>query len=218
MPKSLQRCVTSLSVSSNVPSSRRNSMRSRADILPSLCWRSRRLAPPPSSASWFRLLSSATFCSRFMGKDYSLWPQTRRMRLITGTLVEEYVVRLLDRSLFRSGGRRRAISQSPCLRYTLHNVSHRPDGLPLPPPRAPGLESPRIGRCRPLSHRARIFRRVGRGGDLQFPRPRFRPSLLHAQRRQRPDSRCHVPLVGATAPLPPGRRSAGDRPRSRDRL
>src|SRR5579863_1043919 len=32
MPKSLERCVTSLSVSSNVPSSSRNSMRSRADV------------------------------------------------------------------------------------------------------------------------------------------------------------------------------------------
>ena len=42
-----------------------------------------------------------------MGKDYSLWPQTRRMRLITGTRLEEYVVRALDRSLFRSSCRRR---------------------------------------------------------------------------------------------------------------
>src|SRR6266480_1914336 len=42
MPKSCERCVTSLSVSSNVPSSSRNSIRSRAFILPSLCCRSRR--------------------------------------------------------------------------------------------------------------------------------------------------------------------------------
>ena len=66
MPKSLQRCVTSLSVSSKVPSSSRNSMRSRADILPSLCWRSRRFSPPPSSASRLRFFSSASFSSRFM--------------------------------------------------------------------------------------------------------------------------------------------------------
>src|SRR5580704_14117503 len=71
MPKSLQRWVTSLSVSSKVASSSRNSIRSRADILPSLCWRSRRLAPPPSSASWLRFLSSATFCSRSMAANYS---------------------------------------------------------------------------------------------------------------------------------------------------
>src|ERR1700722_15969393 len=71
MPKSLQRCVTSLSVSSNVPSSSRNSIRSRADILPSLCWRSRRAAPPPSSASWLRRLSSAAFRSRSIAQDYS---------------------------------------------------------------------------------------------------------------------------------------------------
>src|SRR5215469_8172835 len=70
MPKSLQRCVTSLSVSSKVPSSSRNSMRSRADILPSLCCFSRRLAPPPSSARWSRFLSSSSFCSRFIGGDY----------------------------------------------------------------------------------------------------------------------------------------------------
>src|SRR5580658_9700359 len=66
MPKSLQRWVTSLSVSSKVPSSSRNSMRSRADILPSLCWRSRRFSPPPSSARRLRFFSSASFSSRFM--------------------------------------------------------------------------------------------------------------------------------------------------------
>src|SRR5258708_39722971 len=70
MPKSLQRCVTSLSVSSKVPSSSRKSMRSRADILPSLCCRSRRCAPPPSSANWSRLFSSAIFSSSFIGRHY----------------------------------------------------------------------------------------------------------------------------------------------------
>src|SRR5919201_7128039 len=71
MPKSEQRCVTSLSVSSNVPSSSRNSIRSRADILPSLCCLSRRVAPPPSSASESRRLSSASFFSSFMAGNYS---------------------------------------------------------------------------------------------------------------------------------------------------
>src|SRR5262249_41332814 len=70
MPKSLHRWVTSLSVSSKVPSSNRNSIRSRADILPSLCWRSRRSGPPPASASESRRLSSSSFSSRFIGKDY----------------------------------------------------------------------------------------------------------------------------------------------------
>src|SRR5271157_413704 len=70
MPKSWQRCVTSLSVSSKVPSSSRNSTRSRADILPSLCWRSRRCAPPPSWASWSRFFSSAIFSSSFIGRYY----------------------------------------------------------------------------------------------------------------------------------------------------
>src|SRR5262249_32396548 len=66
MPKSTARCVTILSSSSNVPSSSRNSMRSRADILPSRCCRSRRSLPPPSSASPSRRFNSANFCSRFM--------------------------------------------------------------------------------------------------------------------------------------------------------
>src|SRR5579864_6015870 len=66
MPKSVQLCVTILSNSSKVPSSSRNSIRSRADILPSLCWRSWRSLPPPASASPSRRLSSASFCSRFI--------------------------------------------------------------------------------------------------------------------------------------------------------
>src|SRR6266478_6021069 len=70
MPKSLQRCVTSLSVSSNVPSSSRKSTRSRADILPSVCCRARRCAPPPSWANWSRLFSSAIFSSSFIGRHY----------------------------------------------------------------------------------------------------------------------------------------------------
>jgi len=41
-------------------------MRSRADILPSLCWRSWRSLPPPASARESRRLSSASFCSRFI--------------------------------------------------------------------------------------------------------------------------------------------------------
>src|SRR5512146_2039858 len=66
MPKSLQRWVTSLSVSSNVPSSSRNSIRSRAVILPSLCSRARRSSPPPASARASRRFSSARICSRFI--------------------------------------------------------------------------------------------------------------------------------------------------------
>src|SRR5215470_2556816 len=70
MPKSVQRCVTILSNSSKVLSSSRNSIRSRADILPSLCWRSRRSAPPPASARESRRLSSSSLCSRFIGGNY----------------------------------------------------------------------------------------------------------------------------------------------------
>src|SRR5437868_3947562 len=64
MPKSWQRWVTILSSSSKLLSSSRNSMRSRADIFPDLCWRSRRSAPPPSSASVSRRFSSMSFFSR----------------------------------------------------------------------------------------------------------------------------------------------------------
>src|SRR5260370_24616560 len=70
MPKSWQRCVTSLSVSSKVPSSSRKSTRSRGDILPSLCCRSRRCAPPPSWANWSRLFRSALLSSSFIGRHY----------------------------------------------------------------------------------------------------------------------------------------------------
>src|ERR1039458_4140102 len=58
MPKSRPRCVTSLSSSSKVPSSRSNSMRSRAESLPSLCWRFWRSSPPPCSAAAWRRWSS----------------------------------------------------------------------------------------------------------------------------------------------------------------
>ena len=50
-PKSMQRCRTNLSSSSNVPSSSSRCIRSRAESFPALCSRSRRSAPPPSSAS-----------------------------------------------------------------------------------------------------------------------------------------------------------------------
>src|SRR6266576_2607673 len=54
MPKSSQRCVTNLSSSSKVPSSRSRVTRSRAVSLPALCSRSRRSSPLPASASALR--------------------------------------------------------------------------------------------------------------------------------------------------------------------
>src|SRR5258708_17412090 len=54
MPKSVQWWRTNLSSSSNVPSSSRRLILSRAVSLPALCSRSRRSAPPPASASWLR--------------------------------------------------------------------------------------------------------------------------------------------------------------------
>ena len=60
MPKSLQRCSTNMSISSNEPGSRSSSRRSRADSLPRLCCAAIRRAPPPIRAPC-RLASS---CSR----------------------------------------------------------------------------------------------------------------------------------------------------------
>src|SRR5689334_17306395 len=51
MPKSVQRCVTKRSSSTNEPSSTRKSMRSRAVSLPFLCCAAMRSGPPPASAS-----------------------------------------------------------------------------------------------------------------------------------------------------------------------
>src|SRR5882762_3236959 len=59
MPKSVQWWRTNLSSSSNVPSSNRRLILSRAVSLPALCSRSRRSAPPPASASWLRRSSSS---------------------------------------------------------------------------------------------------------------------------------------------------------------
>ena len=50
MPKSLQRCSTNMSISSNEPGSRSSSRRSRADSLPRLCCAAIRRAPPPIRA------------------------------------------------------------------------------------------------------------------------------------------------------------------------
>src|SRR5579872_4005381 len=60
MPKSVQWCLTNSSSSSKEFSSRSSSMRSRALSFPSLCWRSRRSAPPPASASARRCASSSS--------------------------------------------------------------------------------------------------------------------------------------------------------------
>src|SRR5262249_542657 len=56
---SVQWWRTNLSSSSNVPSSNRISMRSRAVSLPDLCSRSRRSGPPPASASALRRRNSS---------------------------------------------------------------------------------------------------------------------------------------------------------------
>src|SRR6185295_17556983 len=60
MPKSVQRCSTNMSNSSNEPSSRRTSIRSRAVSLPRLCWASILACPPPRRALARRCSSLST--------------------------------------------------------------------------------------------------------------------------------------------------------------
>src|SRR6516162_11017265 len=77
MPKSRQRWVTSLSSSSKESSSSSNSIRSRADSLPSLCWRAWRSGPPPrSAASLRRRSSSKRFIRSIVRKSQK--PQSKR--------------------------------------------------------------------------------------------------------------------------------------------
>src|SRR5579859_409697 len=81
IPKSTHPCLTNLSNSSNVPSSRSKSMRSRAESLPALFSRSRRSAPPPASASadWRRSSSmrlcffSFALAAAFFSGKFSSW-------------------------------------------------------------------------------------------------------------------------------------------------
>src|SRR5580704_8841075 len=76
IPKSTQRCRTNLSSSSNVPSSRSRSIRSRAVSLPALCSRSRRSGPPPASASALRRrrssMRSLCFAAAAEAEEFSL--------------------------------------------------------------------------------------------------------------------------------------------------
>src|SRR5438270_4641037 len=111
MPKSWQRWVTILSSSSKLWSSSRNSMRSRADIFPDLCWRSRRSAPPPSSASESRRFSSISFFSSDMGKSSDEDYKQRREE-IAGSDVDKLLPcdlhGLVNAHGFREAGARRA--------------------------------------------------------------------------------------------------------------
>ena len=66
MPKSVQRCSTNMSHSSNVPSSSSSSMRSRAVSLPLACCASMRFSPPPRRAP-ARFFSSCSMMSCMCG-------------------------------------------------------------------------------------------------------------------------------------------------------
>src|SRR5215475_132969 len=67
MPKSVQRWVTNLSISTKVPGSKSSSSRSRAVSFPPRCWRSIRSSPPPRRARSFSSSSRLSFSSRDMG-------------------------------------------------------------------------------------------------------------------------------------------------------
>ena len=68
-PKSVARCVTNRSSSTNVPGSSSTSRRSRAVILPFSCCALTRSAPPPSSASARRFWSSSSFSRIVMAEN-----------------------------------------------------------------------------------------------------------------------------------------------------
>src|ERR1700733_5277336 len=76
IPNSSERCITNLSSSSNVPSSRSRSIRSRAVSFPALCSRSRRSGPPPASASALRRrrssIRSLCFAAAAEAEEFSL--------------------------------------------------------------------------------------------------------------------------------------------------
>src|SRR5471030_1674606 len=77
MPKSIERCSTNMSYSSNEPGSTSASMRSRAVSLPLACWASIRRWPPPNRAAARRFSSSFNmFCIRKLRLPLPIQPQT----------------------------------------------------------------------------------------------------------------------------------------------
>ena len=62
MPKSVERCSTNMSSSSNEPRSISSSMRSRAVSLPRLCCASMRLSPPPRARAGAARLRACREC------------------------------------------------------------------------------------------------------------------------------------------------------------
>ena len=140
MPKSLQRCVTSLSVSSNVPSSSRNSMRSRADILPSLCCRShdawlRRLLRPVGSAFQF-----GKFLFEIHGQGfYSLLrpqPDARHRFACSGLLAPQN-----GRTTFARPGRVRQMAAVGLYRHLSRRLASLSRSAAADPPSSRGAEA-----------------------------------------------------------------------------
>src|SRR5947209_4065664 len=183
MPKSVQRWVTILSNSSKVPSSSRNSIRSRADILPSLCWRVRRSSPPPASASVSRRFSSASFCSRSMAGIIAAWPRLHRSatepqpktstpkgtKVSQRTQIDDILLKLprtppvLSLLLHFATPLLQSVNVSPCL-----NLGCSP---PLPAPVYPGALS--------LHQRQKNWLWLRRAVLKVFVRGSALPSILH---------------------------------------
>src|SRR5437773_6362124 len=69
-PKSVERCVTNRSSSTNVPASSSTSSRSRAVILPLSCCAAIRSAPPPSSDSARLFWRSSNFSRMVMSREF----------------------------------------------------------------------------------------------------------------------------------------------------
>src|SRR5689334_5078409 len=124
IPKSRQRCVTNLSISSKESRSSKNAIRSRADILPSARCFSSRCCPPPSSAA------------RFIWRSCSM--RVDAVTLVTGLLYYRYlrpVFQELLHALIRQGMLHQLIENlsrhgadiGPC-KTGLHNVTRIPNG------------------------------------------------------------------------------------------
>src|SRR5881397_2463649 len=76
-PKSVERCVTNRSSSTNVPASSSTSSRSRAVILPLSCCAAIRSAPPPSSAAARFCCRRSSFSRIDMAENLDTWTPGR---------------------------------------------------------------------------------------------------------------------------------------------
>src|SRR6267378_545321 len=201
MPKSSQRCVTNLSSSSKVPSSRSRVTRSRAVSLPALCSRSRRSSPLPASASALRrrrslkrslrIESSAMVCCLRDFRTGSNWFATNFWGDLPGSYLQAKVE---NQPVQRRECERPGASRDRCIRaeaWSRKECPWRPPGYEatdwrLRQPRscpAPGqswwLASARRHRS-PRSHRRKSsLSRGGSGATGHLKNPKKAEKIMH---------------------------------------